>query len=200
MKKQKQNNGTQQLIGVKSFSRHGLQTDGHGELCFYLIKPTNISVLSQDSITVKVRRLMQLLTAQPDIEICCIDDHECFDGNKEYLKRRIKEEQNPKVRDLLDRDLRYLDEIQLGMSTARQFMMVVRLKNDSDDQSFSNLNRIEKAINEQGFNAKKAEKHDIKRILSIYFGASVTADELPDTDGEQYAADQMTSSKWTLPD
>lgn len=194
MKKPKQNNGTQQLIGIQSFSRNGIQTDGHGELCFYLVKPTNISVLSQDSITVKVRHLMQLLSAQPDVEICCIDDHECFDGNKEYLKQRIEEEQNPKVRELLDRDLKYLEEIQLGMSTARQFMFVVRLRNDSDDQSFSNLNRIEKAINEQGFNARKAEKSDIKRILSIYFGASVTTDELPDTDGE-YAV-----QKWVIPD
>lgn len=194
MKKQKQNNGTQQLIGVKSFSRNGLQTDGHGELCFYLVRPTNISVLSQDSITVKIRRLMQLLTAQPDIEICCIDDHECFDANKDYLKARIEEEQNPKVRELLDRDLKYLDEIQLGMSTARQFMFVVRLRNESDDQSFSNLNRIEKVINEQGFNARKADKSDIKRILSIYFGAAATADELPDTDGE------TAVQKWVIPD
>lgn len=194
MKKQKSNNGTQQLIGVKSFSRNGLQTDGHGELVFYMLKPTNISVLSQDSITVKVRHLMQLLTAQPDVEICCIDDHECFDANKEFLKMRIEQETNPKVRELLDGDLKFLDSIQVEMSTARQFMFVVRLRNESDDQSFSNLNRIEKVINEQGFNARKADKSDIKRILSVYFGAALTADELPDTDGE-YAV-----QKWTIPD
>lgn len=194
MRKPKQNNGTQQLIGVKSFSRNGIQTDGHGELCFYLIKPTNISVLSQDSITVKVRHLMQLLTAQPDVEICCIDDHECFDGNKEYLKQHIEEEQNPKVRELLDRDLKFLNDIQMEMSTNRQFMFIVRLKNDSEDQSFSNLNRIEKAINEQGFSARKADKSDIKRILSIYFGSSSTVEELLDTDGV-YAV-----QKWVIPD
>lgn len=194
IKKQKSNNGTQQLIGVKSFSRNGIQTDGRGELCFYLVKPTNISVLSQDSITVKVRRLMQLLTAQPDIEICCIDDAECFDANKEFLQTRIEEEPNPKIRELLDKDLQFLDGIQTEMSTARQFMFVVRLRNGSDDQSFSNLNRIEKVINEQGFDAKKADKSDIKRILSVYFGGTVTTDDLPDADGE-YAV-----QKWTIPD
>ena len=194
MKKPVKNSGVQQLIGAKSFGRNGLLTDGHGELCFYLVKPTNISVLSQESVTVKVRRFMQLLTAQPDMEICCIDDHECFDANKEYLKARMETEQNPKVRALLDRDLRFLDSIQLEMSTARQFMFIVRLRNGTDDASFSNLNRIEKVINEQGFGARKADKRDIKRILSIYFGAAVTADELPDTDGENAV------SKWTLPD
>lgn len=75
---------------------------------------------------------------------------------------------------MLGRDLKFLDDIQLEMSTNRQFMFIVRLKNESDDQSFSNLNRIEKAINEQGFGTRRAGQNaDIKRILSIYFGASV---------------------------
>lgn len=194
MKKPVKNSGVQQLIGAKSFGRNGLLTDGHGELCFYLVRPTNISVLSQDSVTVQIRRLMQLLTAQPDIEICCIDDRACFDDNKAFLKARMEEETNPKVRALLDRDLKFLDGIQMEMSTNRQFMFIARLKNESDDQSFSNLNRIEKAINEQGFSARKADKSDIKRILSIYFGVSSAVDELPDTDGEHAV------QKWTIPD
>ena len=195
LKKKQSNNGTQQLIGVKSFSRNGIQTDGHGELCLYLVRPTNISVLSQTSIAVKVHHLMQLLTAQPDIEICCIDDQECFDGNKEYLSSRIEEEKNPKVRALLDKDLKFLDGIQFQMSTARQFMFIVRLRNETEDQSFANLTRIEKLINEQGFDCRKAKKSDIKRILGIYFGTqAVSEEELADTDGE-YAV-----QKWVIPD
>lgn len=99
MKKKKQNNGTQQLIGVKSFSRNGLLTT-HGELVFFLAAPTNISVLSQHSVTVKVRHLMQLLSAQPDIEIVCLDDCEYFESNKDFLKQRISEETNPKIKAL----------------------------------------------------------------------------------------------------
>lgn len=194
MKKPVKNSGVQQLIGAKSFGRNGLLTDGHGELCFYLVRPTNISVLSQDSVTVQIRRLMQLLTAQPDIEIGCIDDRARFDDNKAFLRARMEEENNPKVRELLDRDLKFLDDIQMEMSTNRQFMFIVRLKNESDDPSFSNLNRIEKAINEQGFSARKADKSDIKRILSIYFGVSSAVDELPDTDGEHAV------QKWIIPD
>lgn len=194
MRKPVKNSGVQQLIGARSFGRNGLLTDGHGELCFYLVRPTNISVLSQNSVTIQIRRLMQLLTTQSDMEICCIDDRTCFDDNKAFLQVRIEEESNPKVRELLGRDLKFLDDIQLEMSTNRQFMFIVRLKNESDDQSFSNLNRIEKAINEQGFGTRRADKSDIKRILSIYFGASSTADELPDTEGENAV------QKWFIPD
>lgn len=193
-KKKPNYGGTQQLIGVKSFSRNGLQTDGHGELVFYLVHPTNISVLSQNSISIKVRHLMQLLTAQPDIDICCLDDCECFDGNKEYLKKRIEEEINPKIRILLDRDLQFLDSIQLQMSTARQFMFIIRLRGESEEQSFSNLNRIEQAINEQGFDVRKAGKSEIKRFLSVYLGRTMVTEELPDTDG------QVVAQKWIIPD
>lgn len=193
MKKKKTNNGTQQLIGLKSFSRNGLLTS-HGELVFYLVSPTNISVLSQTSVGIKIRCLMQFLTVQPDIEICCLDDCECFESNKEYLQQRIKEEQNPAVRKILDADRKFLDEIQIAMSTARQFMFIYRVKNVSDEQSFANLNRIEKEITEQGFELKRAEKSDIKRFLSIYFGYKMVDEELPDTDGEKSA------QKWVIPD
>ena len=142
----KGNTSTQELLGVKLFSHNGIQTDGHGELVYFMITPTNISVLSRVSIGQKVHHLMQLLSAQPDIEIVCTDARENFDDNKLYLDDRAENEPNKKVRDLLLRDKAFLDDIQLQMSTAREFLFVVRLRNESDEQSFANLNRIEKLI------------------------------------------------------
>ena len=46
----KGNTSTQTLLGVKHFSRNGVQTAGHGELAYFLVTPTNISVLSRVSI------------------------------------------------------------------------------------------------------------------------------------------------------
>lgn len=53
-----------------------------GELLFYLVSPTNISVLSYVNIEIKIRHLMMVLSALPDIEIICTDSSECFDDNK----------------------------------------------------------------------------------------------------------------------
>ena len=50
-------------------------------------------------------------------------------------------------------------------------------------QPFSNLNRIEKAISEQGFDVKRAAKEDIKRFLCVYFGRTIPEKEIPDVDG-----------------
>ena len=190
----KGNISTQELLGVKSFSRNGIQTDGHGELVYFMITPTNISVLSRVSIGQKVHHLMQLLSAQPDIEIVCTDARENFDDNKLYLDDRAENELNKKVRDLLLRDEAFLDDIQLQMSTAREFLFVVRLRNESDEQSFANLNRIEKLINEQGFDCKRAERDDVKRILARYFGVGQTDAPIDDTDGE------TVIQKWIIPD
>jgi len=195
----KGNVSTQELLGVKSFSRNGIQTDGHGELVYFMITPTNISVLSRVSIGQKVHHLMQLLSAQPDIELVCTDARENFDDNKLYLDDRAENEPNKKVRDLLLRDKAFLDYIQLQMSTAREFLFVLRLRNESEEnakhfqQSFANLNRIEKLINEQGFDCKRAERDDVKRILARYFGVGQTDAPIDDTDGETMV------QKWVIP-
>ena len=190
----KGNLSTQTMLGVKSFSRNGIQTDGHGEIVYFLVKPTNISVLSWVSVALKVKQLMQLLTVQPDMEIVCLDARENFDDNKLYLDARLEDETNARIRDLLEQDKVFLDEIQVQMSTAREFLFAVRLRGGSDEQSFSNLNRIEKSINEQGFDCRRAEKDDVKRILSRYFGINTDEKQLDDHDGD------TAIEKWIIPD
>ncbi len=190
----KGNLSTQALLGVKSFSRNGIQTDGYGEIVYFLVKPTNISVLSRVSVGLKVKQLMQLLTVQPDLEIICLDARENFDDNKLYLDARLEDETNALIRELLERDKVFLDEIQVQMSTAREFLFAVRMRNESDEQSFSTLNRIEKSINEQGFDCARAEKDDVKRILSRYFGINTDETQLDDHDGD------TAIEKWFIPD
>lgn len=185
---------TQAMLGVKSFSRNGIQTDGHGEIVYFLVKPTNISVLSRVSVGQKVKQLMQLLTVQPDMEIICLDARENFDDNKLYLDARLEDETNARIRDLLEQDKVFLEEIQVQMSTAREFLFAVRMRNESDEQSFSTLNRIEKSINEQGFDCDRAEKDDVKRILSRYFGINTDEKQLDDHDGNS------AMEKWIIPD
>ena len=190
----KGNLSTQAMLGVKSFSRNGIQTNGYGEIVYFLVKPTNISVLSRVSVGQKVKQLMQLLTVQPDIEIICLDARENFDDNKLYLDARLEDETNALIRELLERDKVFLAEIQVQMSTAREFLFAVRMRNESDEQSFSTLNRIEKSINEQGFDCNRAEKDDVKRILSRYFGINTDETQLDDHDGD------TAMEKWFIPD
>lgn len=185
MKKQNKGNSVQDLLGIKTFTRYGLSTTG-GELVFYLVSPTNISVLSSTSIEIKVRHLMMVLSAYPDIEIVCTDSRECFDDNKAFLVGRLHEEQNPQVRKLLKMDVEFLDHAQAEMSTARQFLFLMRCKGLKAEQVFEASNRVEKTISEQGFEVHRMKKNEIKRFLAIFFEASMSGDSMPDGDGEQF--------------
>lgn len=185
MAKKRKGNSVQDLLGAKSFTKYGLKTK-KGELLFYTVSPTNISVLSYVNIEIKIRHLMMVLSSVPDIEICCTDSTECFDDNKSYLKARLDVEDNPKVRKLIKKDIDYLDNIQLEMSTARQFLFTARVKGLKEKQIFDTANRIEKIISEQGFEVHRLKKDEIKRYLAIYFEASMEGDHIPDVDGEQW--------------
>ena len=186
-KQQKKRKGrsVQDLIGIKTFTKYGLATN-KGELLFYLVSPINISVLSYVNIEIKIRHLMMVLSAIPDIEITCTDSSECFDDNKAYLHDRLSEEQNPKVRKIIKKDIDFLDHIQIEMSTARQFLFIARLKSTKDKQTFDTANRIEKVISEQGFEVQRMKKADIKRFLALYFEASMNGEQMPDIDGERF--------------
>lgn len=184
-RKRKKGRSVQEFIGVKTFTKYGLMTQ-KGELLFYLVSPTNISVLSYVNIEIKIRHLMMVLSSIPDIEITCTDSSECFDDNKEYLRNRLDCEQNPKVRKLLKKDIEFLDNVQVEMATARQFLFVARVKASKDKQVFDMANRVEKIISEQGFEVRRMRKGDIKRFLALYFEASMNGEQMPDVDGEQF--------------
>ena len=183
--KKRKGNSVQDLIGVKTFSKYGLKTN-KGELLFYLVEPTNISVLSHTNIEIKVRHLMMVLSSIPDIEIACTDSSECFDDNKAYLHYRLDDEFNPKIKKLLKKDIEFLDQIQVEMATARQFLFMARCKAKKPEQVFQMANRVEKVITEQGFEVRRMKKEDIKRFLALYFDASLNGEHMPDIDGEQF--------------
>lgn len=183
--KKKKGSSVQDLMGIQSFTQYGLKTT-KGELLFYLVAPTNISVLSHTNIEIKVRHLMMVLSSLPDIEIACTDSSECFDDNKAYLDMRIENEQNPKVKKLLKKDIDFLDQIQVEMATARQFLFIARCKAKKTEQVFQTANRVEKVISEQGFEVRRMKKSDIKRFLALYFDASLNGEQMPDIDGEQF--------------
>ena len=183
--KKRKGHSVQDLMGVKTFTKYGLATN-KGELLFYQVAPTNISVLSHINIEIKIRHLMMVLSSIPDIEITCTDSSECFDDNKIYMHDRLDAEQNPRVKKLLKKDVEFLDQIQVEMATARQFLFIARSKAKKPEQVFQMANRVEKVISEQGFEVKRMKKEDIKRFLALYFDASLNGEQMPDVDGEQF--------------
>ena len=185
-KEEKKRASTRRLIGIKDITDYSLVTYEHGELVYFLIKPTNLSVLSDESIKARIYALMTVLVGMTEIEMCAYNSRENFDGNKQYLKNRMKEESNYVIRQLLERDMEHLDEIQVQTATAREFAIVVRLKNQNEKEVFPYLNRIEKTIRDQGFAVKRADREDIKRLIAVYFEQNVTQETFEEHDGDRW--------------
>ncbi len=176
---------TRQLMGIDDITGHSLVTP-HGELVFFMIKPTNISVLSDSSIGARIYALMNVLKGISDIEILCLNSRENFEDNKGYLKARMDTEQNPVIRKLLAQDMISLDRMQVQMATAREFLIIIRLRGEKEKDVQPYLSRIEKSLKDQGFTARRAGETDIKRLLGVYYEQNVTTELYEDYDGERW--------------
>lgn len=177
---------TRQLIGTREVMDYCLETYRSDRIVYFMIKPTNISVLSEESISARIYALMTVLKGMAELEFLCLNSRESYEDNKHFLRNRMELENNPAVRRLLEQDLVHLDRIQVQMATAREFLVIIRLHNEKESEVFPYLSRIEKILREQGFIAKRADKEDIKRLLAVYFEQNVTTEKFEDFDGERW--------------
>lgn len=189
-KEAKQKASTRQLIGAMAITDYSLVTYKEGELVYFIVKPSNISVLSEASVGARIYALMTVLKGVAEIEMLCLNSRESFEDNKSFLRSRMEQEDNPIVRKLLEKDQSHLDRIQVQMATAREFLIIVRLRGEKESEVLPYLSRIEKSLKEQGFSVKRADSEDIKRILAVYYEQNVTTERFEDFDGE----------RWIIPD
>ena len=190
--KEKQKQSTRELIGIDDLTDYSIKT-AYGELVYFIIHPTNISVLSESTVSARIYALMTVLKGIAEIEMLCLNSKENFDENKQYLKRRMDAEPNPVIRKLLQMDSTNLDRMQVQMATAREFLIIIRLnKGEAKEQKdkasdvFPYLSRIEKNLKDQGFTARRADNADIKRLLGVYYEQNVTTEKFEDFDGERW--------------
>jgi len=177
---------TQQLIGIEDITEHSLKTGLNTELVFFSIKPSNISVLSEEALGAKIYALMTVLKGLTEIELVCTNSRESFESNKAFIKKRIAAEDNPAVRALLERDAVHLDHIQAQTATAREFLLLVRTRNLKEKELFAHLNRVEKIVLENGITVARLGKDGIKTLFAVYFEQNTTNEKFEDIDGERW--------------
>lgn len=148
-KQDKQKASARQLMGITDITSHSLVT-GYGELVFFMIKPTNISVLSDTSIGARIYALMNVLKGIAEIEMLCLNSRENFEDVKAHLRSRMDTEQNPAIRKLLTQDMTELDRMQVRMATAREFLIIIRLRDEKESEVQPYLFRIEKKPQRSG--------------------------------------------------
>ncbi len=192
-KKTKPEQSTRQIIGINEITEYSLKT-ASSEAVFFSVKPSNISVMSEESLAARIYSLTTVLKGIAEIEILCTDSRESFEGNKSHMRNLAKAERNPAVRILLEQDMQHIDHIQAQTATARDFLLVVRIRNLKEKEALSYLNRIEKTLSENGFTVRRYGRQDIKTLLAVYYEQNVTTEKFDDIDGERWCKETLIIS------
>ena len=178
-----QQQSTRQLMGITRITEHGVSTS-NGDYVFFMVRPDNLSVLSEDAIRQRVGNLANLISNRDEVTLMALDSRASFQHNKLFYQARLEEETEPAIRRLLQMDLEQLDEIQTSSASKREFVIALRVTSKESDDPVV-LHQMEKSISNENIPVRLAERADIKRLLSVYYlnDAAVTAVE--DVDGEQ---------------
>ena len=188
MRKQKidkRRQSTQQLMGIQKITDYCISTDA-GDLVFYIVRPSNLGVLPANAIYARIEALKNVLSTQANIELLALNSRESFTQNRAFYHDRLQQETNPEIRRLLEQDRQHLDEMQVEMKLAREFYLVVRLKNEKRETVYSLLSTIEEALHKSGLPVRRAGREDLKRILALYFEENTTSERMEDYDGQRF--------------
>ena len=184
-KKDAREQSTRQLMGIDDFTDYGIATR-MGNLVFFAIKPTNISVLPGSGVGARIYALLNVIKGQAEIEMLALNSKESFENNKDFYRQQANLEDLPAIRKLLEQDSAHLDRIQVLMASSREFYILVRLQGKKESDVFSYLSRSEKSIKDNGFTVRRATEQDLKRMLGVYFEQNVTTERFEDHDGERW--------------
>lgn len=190
MKRRSKDQSTTELMGIDGITEYSICTK-LGDLVFFIIKPTNISVLPDASVSSRIYALLNVVKGQTDVEMLAMNSTESFESNKNYYRSRLESEELPAIRKLLEQDSTHLDRIQVLMASAREFYIMIRLRNEKESEIFPYLARIEKNIKDNGFITRRANEQDIKRMLGVYFEQNVTTERYDNYDGERWVTMDM---------
>lgn len=176
---------TRQLMGIDQFTEYGLKAE-KSELVFFLIKPDNLSVLSDEGIRGRVRALTDLLHSTESVRMLAVDSRESFQRNKDWYSQRSAQEDLPALRELLRKDAAHLDDIQATTASAREFALVFEMDRQREENIRSQISRLEKSIRDRGFHVRRAGEQDIMRLLAVYYANDVTTEIFDRFDGESW--------------
>lgn len=184
-KERKRLQSTRQLMGIDQFTSDGLKA-GRRELVYFLIRPDNLSVLPPEGIRARVMALTNLLRGVDAVCMMALDSRESFQSNKDWYRRRMEQETNPALRELLRQDAAHLDSIQAGTASAREFALVFELDRQKEENARSQVTRLEKNIRDQGFRVRQAGRQDLMRLLAVYYQQDMTTEVFENVDGERW--------------
>lgn len=170
-------------MGIREITDSGIRIGQNTELLFFHLRPVNVAVLPSSVLAAKVAALADVLKSISSLEILCLNAAESYEDNKQYLLQRMQQEDNPVICRLCEQDIQYLDDIQQEMATARDFYILLRLR--EGEKQHLERQQLERTLKEHGFEASVASREDVKRMLALYY-IQYPMDQMDAVDGGRW--------------
>lgn len=187
-KNDKKESATQQLLNLKQFVPLQIGDNGavaiEGEdgmlYTYIMLRPDNISVLGRSEVLAKIRNLQNVLSDVAELQMLCMSSAQNYEDNKRYYRHLAENAESPMVKQLCLQEIAYLDEINIAMSTSREFAMILRHRADRLDDARRSIMQKLYLRQLQGFesvkpNGKNAFGTEFERV----FPASSVANLFP---------------------
>lgn len=179
---------TKRLIGAAAIDDCCLFSSAGSKCAFLIVSPVNLNVLSASIIQALADNLAKSVKEIGSAEMLAVNSAQSYEHNKRYLNQQLLREQNDEVKDIDKQDIEFLDDIQIHMATSREFLLKLCFSvNENRQQIITALERARQSMMQNGFLVRVADKHDIKRLLAIYFEQNIYEDDMQDFDGERYS-------------
>ena len=185
---------TQQLLNISRFvplqlnesKACAIEGEDRRLYVYIMLRPDNISVLGRSEVLAKIRNLQNILSDVAELQMLCMSSAQNYEDNKRYYRHLAETTESPMVKQLCLQEIAYLDEINIAMSTSREFAMILRHRADRLDDARRSIMQTLNLIREHQFHARIATKDSFKRLLAIYYVGDIYTEHVPDFDGMQY--------------
>lgn len=171
----------QQFFGFDTFTDVGCKTKA-GTLAIFEISPNNLTVLPEHVIADQIWHLQILLQQEGDVEILCMDGADTGEENLRFLRRRIAEEENVQIRELLHQDLSAFEGAHFVSTSIRQFYLVLRLQKLTDAQQYRKIDEFARTVREHNLVARLLTPAEVRHMLGIYYIGYMYAEKWKEDD------------------
>lgn len=161
----------------------------NGDRIYYFsVEPSNLSVLSDTNVRMKIENLSSLGKALDHIEYFALDDRENYSQNRRFLVSRRKQENNSQIRALLLKEEQFVKAIESDASSARRFLIGYHAHRNNlkeDRNQLRNLLSLDKTLSVR---IDPLTIEDMQEIIAMYFRQDTTTPTgtFENFDGENY--------------
>lgn len=156
----------QQLMDIWDIEDNIIKNIDKGKY-FIKVAPKNINIIQSSVLMGIIDSFKTVCNIACDFEILCVDKVERMEDNLNFLMSQESATDNLLYKKILKSDIEMIRHMQSGGGASREFYIVIQF--DDIKKSKELIRRVERVIQDQGFDVLHCSRLDMQNMLQVYF-------------------------------